>query len=279
MEGDSREIFILRQKLNDREETICQLRKENEANKDTIKMQKEEIQQLHDQFLSAGVVKKKQQLFTLEMEQGYSISCDYYLVLTDTLFTVIYNLGEIEGDSKEIFILRQKLSDRDETNHQLRKENEANKDTIKMQKVEIQQLHDQLLSAGVVKKKQKLFTLEMEQGYSISCDYYLVLTDTLFTVIYYLGEIEGEGKEIFILRQKLSDRDETNHQLRKENEANKDTIKMQKVEIQQLHDQLLSAGVVKKKQKLFTLEMEQGYSISCDYYLVLTDTLFTVIVI
>ena len=60
MEGDGREIFILRQELNDREETICQLRKENEANEDTIKMQKEKIQQLHDQLLSAGVVKKEQ---------------------------------------------------------------------------------------------------------------------------------------------------------------------------------------------------------------------------
>ena len=41
MEGDGRDIFILRQKLSDRDETICQLRKESEANEDTIKMQKE----------------------------------------------------------------------------------------------------------------------------------------------------------------------------------------------------------------------------------------------
>ena len=57
MEGDGRDIFILRQKLNDRDETICQLRKESE---NTIKMQKEEIQQLRDQLLSAGVMKKEQ---------------------------------------------------------------------------------------------------------------------------------------------------------------------------------------------------------------------------
>ena len=81
MEGDSREIFILRQKLSDRDETICQLRKESEANEDTIKMLKERNQQLRkeneanedtinmlkkrlqhvdDQPLSAGVVKKEQ---------------------------------------------------------------------------------------------------------------------------------------------------------------------------------------------------------------------------
>ena len=78
MEGDSREIFILRQELSDRDETICQLRKESEANEDTIKMfkeknqqlrkenedtievQKEEIQQLRNRLLSAGIVKKEQ---------------------------------------------------------------------------------------------------------------------------------------------------------------------------------------------------------------------------
>ena len=87
-----------------------------------------------------------------------------------------YLEGEMEGDSREIFILRQELSDRDETicqlrkeseanedtikmlkerNQQLRKENGANEDTIKMQKEEIQQLRNQLLSAGVVEKEQK----------------------------------------------------------------------------------------------------------------------------
>ena len=60
MEGDSREIFILRQKLSDRDETICQLRKESEANEDTIKMLKKRLQHLDDQPLSAGVVKKEQ---------------------------------------------------------------------------------------------------------------------------------------------------------------------------------------------------------------------------
>ena len=80
MEGDGRKMFILRQELSDRDETICQLRKEseanedtikmlkernqqlrkeNEANEDTIKVQKEEIQQLRNQLLSAGVVKKE----------------------------------------------------------------------------------------------------------------------------------------------------------------------------------------------------------------------------
>ena len=60
MEGDGREIFILRQKLNDRDDIIFQLRKESEANEDTIKMLKERNQQLTNQLLSAGVAKKEQ---------------------------------------------------------------------------------------------------------------------------------------------------------------------------------------------------------------------------
>ena len=66
---------------------------------------------------------------------------------------------------------------------------------------------------------------------------------------YYLGEMEGDSREIFILRQELSDRDETICQLRKENEANEDTIKMLKKRLQHLDDQSSSAGVVKKEQK------------------------------
>ena len=82
MEGDSREIFILRQKLSDRDETICQLKKENEANEDTIKMLKKRLQHLDNQPLSAEIVKKEQRdvkppLFFSSIEAGTHSSMHY----------------------------------------------------------------------------------------------------------------------------------------------------------------------------------------------------------
>ena len=89
MEGDSRNIFILRQKLNDREETNCQLRKENEAIKDTIKIQKEEIQQLHDQLLSAGVVKKEQKEIKPPLFHSFEQGTHIYPMFMQILIYII----------------------------------------------------------------------------------------------------------------------------------------------------------------------------------------------
>ena len=60
-------------------------------------------------------------------------------------------------------------------------------------------------------------------------------------------EVEGIRKEIIILRQQLSDRDETISQLQKENEASEATIKMLKEKVYHLSDQLSSSGVVKRE--------------------------------
>ena len=54
-----KEIIILRQQLSDRDETIVQLQKENEASEATIKMLKEKVHRLSDQLSSSGVVKRE----------------------------------------------------------------------------------------------------------------------------------------------------------------------------------------------------------------------------
>ena len=60
-------------------------------------------------------------------------------------------------------------------------------------------------------------------------------------------EVEDIRKEIVILRQQLSDRDETIGQQQKEIEASEATIKMLKEKVHHLSDQLSSFGVVKRE--------------------------------
>ena len=71
------------------------------------------------------------------------------------------------------------------------------------------------------------------------------------------GEVEAVRKEIVILRQGLSDRDETIMDLEKQIEASEATIMMLKEKVQHLSSQILSAENVMKEPSMIQPKVEQ----------------------